>query len=109
MRGQVTADRIMQELARIGFADHTKVVKVEGGAVRISDTDDIPADVRPAIAEIGETCGKYGRSLKVRFHDKLAALKLMGDHVGMWKAPTPPPPGDEVQFEDGPPPTPAPP
>jgi phage terminase small subunit len=80
-RASVTADRVLQELARLGFADITEAISVTRGKVKIKDTKDLDPDLRAAIAEIRS--GRDGTVVK--FHDKVAALDKLGKHLGMWK------------------------
>lgn len=96
----VTIERIMAELARIGFSDITKAVQwgealairplssegeeldpiiVQG--VALVPSADLSPDVAAAISEVRKT--KEGISIK--FHDKVAALLNMGKHLGMFK------------------------
>lgn len=101
-RTLVTADRVVRELAKIGFADIRKVVKwtgnqpdmdVEGcedaeeveitaaNFVRLFDSAEIADDMAGAIAEVSQT--KDGM-IKVKLHDKQAALVNLGKHLGMF-------------------------
>lgn len=83
-RSQVTVDRVLLELSRIAFADTTLVAYVEGGRVKIRDTSELDADTRAAVAELSESRGKTN-TLKVRLHDKIKALELLGRHLAMFK------------------------
>ena len=76
----VSPERVLLELAAIGFADITDLAKVEAGRVVISNTDDVPGDTRKAIASIKE--GKYG--LEIKMADKVRALELMGKNLGLF-------------------------
>ncbi|BFH71224.1 terminase small subunit [Paenibacillus dendritiformis] len=106
-RTEITADRVLQELAKIGFANITDYLRVstservverntvtdaEGNetivpifdmvqSVELFDTDGIDRVKMDAVAEICET--KYGISLKL--HDKVSALEKIGRHLGMFK------------------------
>lgn len=97
-RTEVTQDMVMRELAKIGFADIRNVVRWgptelrvaaadEGGAteayhgLRLIGADQIDDATAAAIAEVSE--GREG--LKVKMHDKRAALVDMGRHLGMFK------------------------
>ncbi len=103
MRTNITQDQVIRELARIGFVDIRKVVQWTNGAagfdedraeetgeVRISvanfvslvPSDQIDAESAAAISEISQT--KDG-ALKVKLHDKRAALVDLGRHLGMFK------------------------
>lgn len=100
-RTEINQDRVLQELARIAFADSTDYVRIvstpfpttvvdEDGEVQqvlqnvqrveLVDTSRIPPDKRTAIASIKE--GKHGIELKL--YDKIRALELIGRHLGMY-------------------------
>lgn len=103
MRTNITQDQVLRELARIGFVDIRKVVQWTSGAsgfdeveaeetgeVRLSvanfvmlvPSDQIDAETAAAISEVSQT--KDG-ALKVKLHDKRAALVDLGRHLGMFK------------------------
>lgn len=101
-RTEVTQDKVLKELAKIGFANTTDYVNVtekeceenitdEDGKiigtkikryqfVEIYNTDELDEDKKSAIAEIKQ--GKDGIELKL--HDKVKTLELMGRHLGMF-------------------------
>ncbi len=80
-RVKVTADRVLTELARIGFSNVTDAIEIKRGKVKIRDTESLPEDVKAAIAEI--RAGREGTVVK--FHDKTAALEKLGKHLGLFK------------------------
>lgn len=103
MRAEITVQRVLTELGRIGFADMRKLLKWTGnqpnmnveeaedsGEVEISaanfvqlfDSDELDDDIAASISEISQT--KDG-ALKVKLHDKQAALVAIGRHLGMFK------------------------
>ena len=98
---EVTQERIVAELAKIGFSDIRKAVNwranvtamvedPDTGEQRLAVTnevaligsEDIDDDTAAAIAEISQT-DKGG--LKVKLHDKKGALVDLGKHLGMFK------------------------
>lgn len=103
-RTEITSDRVMQELAKIGFADIRKAVtwqtsliteedNPDGGDVAVVKnivtnnvqlvaSEDIDDDTAAAIAEISQNAQG---GLKIKLHDKRAALVDMGRHLGMFK------------------------
>lgn len=103
-RLDVTADRVLQELAKIGFSDIRKAVKwqsslvneednPEGGDiaviktivtnnVQLVDSDEIDDDTAAAVSEISQN---QGGGLKIKLHDKRAALVDIGKHLGMFR------------------------
>ena len=96
-RTEITQDKVLQELARIGFADIKDFVafRTEKTQVAVDDEGkpvigyDVVIDVKDSdrvdghcISEIGR--GKDG-SFKFKLHDKIAALDKMGKHLGVFK------------------------
>lgn len=101
-RTEITQDKVLKELAKIGFAnatDYARVVekeyleqvKDENGniiseipktykAVEIESTDNIDKDKQSAIA--GIKMGANG--IEVKLNDKVKALELIGRHLGMF-------------------------
>lgn len=110
-RTEVTADRVVQELAKIGFSDIRRLVQWEnvvldsdaggqveeeqedqahGGAlkrarkvtlVQLRGSDEIDDDAAAAVSEISQTA----QGVKVKLHDKRAALVDLGRHLGLFK------------------------
>lgn len=88
-RTEITQDRVLHELARIGFSDLSHYLRVttkrvqdfDVQEVEIFNTEDITPDDMKAVAEIKQT--KEGIALKL--HDKVAALEKIGRHLGMFK------------------------
>lgn len=81
-RTEITADRVLAELAAIAFADRTKISNIrENGEIAFTPTDNLSADVKKTIS--GIECGKYG--IKVSTCDKVKALELLGKHLGIFE------------------------
>lgn len=108
-RSTVTADRVLAELAKIGFSslsdvtdwgtkevafgfdedgkrlrpedigDATVVTYADAPFVKPINRDDLPPDIRAAVSEV--SLGRDG--FKIKMHDKGAALALMARHLGM--------------------------
>jgi len=95
VRTEITQDRVIAELAKIGFADIRKAVRWgEGIVVRnefgtpevVNDvaligSEQIDDDTAAAIAEICQTA----QGVKIKLHDKRAALIDIGRHIGMFR------------------------
>lgn len=95
-RTEITQDKVLAELAKIGFADIRKLVKwgegiavadPESGAIEIVNgisligSDQIDDATAASISEVSQT----NQGLKVKMHDKRAALVDIGKHLGMFK------------------------
>lgn len=100
-RTQITADRVLEEYAKIGFSNITDYLKISTRertivldgpdgltfdkdmmqGVDFYNTDEIDNDKMKAVAEIKQT--KEGIALKL--HDKKGALDSIARHLGMFK------------------------
>ena len=93
-RAEITIERTLLELAKIGYADIRKAVRW-GEGIAIKDADgneaisngvamldsaEIDDDTAAAIAEVAQTRD----GIKIKFHDKLGALEKIGKHLGMF-------------------------
>lgn len=82
-RSGLHADRVLEELARIAFSDMGDFADWSGDSVRLQPSTDV--DTR-CVVEVKETPLKVGgKALGIKLHDKVAALKLLGQHLGMFK------------------------
>ncbi len=99
-RAEVTVEQVVRELKLLGFSDIRKVVswrnelvtrtqKGEDGEpvmvlmprVTIVDADKISDEAAAAVAEVWQT---VNGALRVKLHDKHAALVSIGKHLGMF-------------------------
>lgn len=76
---QVSAQRIIEELASVGFSNVADVAEIEDGQLRINDTIDNDDRANAAISEISVIGGKTN----LKMHDKVKALQLLGKYHGM--------------------------
>lgn len=81
-RTGINQDRVVEELAKIGFVKLTDIVDTKG---RIRDTakeEDLACieSIKYKVSEAGESIEQ-----EVRIASKLKALELLGKHLGMWK------------------------
>jgi len=94
-RTEITQDKVLSELAKIGFADIRKavqwgsdlqVIDQETGETAIAngvslvDSAKIDSDTAAAISEISQTA----QGIKIKLHDKRAALVDIGRHLGIF-------------------------
>jgi phage terminase small subunit len=84
-RTEVTADRVVQELARIAFVDFRQIATWgPGGGVVLISSDELTDDEAAIVAEVSETTTETGGSLRIKRYDKIKALELLGKHLGMF-------------------------
>jgi phage terminase small subunit len=89
-RTQVTADRVVQELAKVGFSDMRRFARWGADGVTLLESEALDPDAAACVAEVSQTNSATGGSLKFKLHDKVTSLKLLGQHVGMFKGDTDP-------------------
>ena len=99
-RAEVTVEQVVRELKLIGFSDIRKVVswrnelvtRTEKGEddepvmvlmprVTIVDADKMSDEAAAAVAEVSQT---VNGALRVKMHDKHAALVSLGKHLGLF-------------------------
>jgi len=80
-RTQITADRVLRELARIAFADIRSFTERDGSALTAKSLAALSDDDSAAIAEMSGTDGK---TFKVKLHDKKHALDKIARHLGLY-------------------------
>lgn len=92
-RTQINADRVLQELARIGFADIRNLFEWDERRAAFVPSRELTEDQAAAISEINsETLVSRDENgqprakikLKLKTYDKVAALRDIGKHLGMF-------------------------
>jgi len=77
---EISAERVLGELARIAFADMREVATWNGGRVTLKDSAALSDDAAAAIVEVTE--GQHG--VRVKLADKRAALVDLGKRLSLW-------------------------
>lgn len=91
-RTQITADRVLQEYARIGFSDIRKLYKEDGTLKMPNELDD---DIAAALSgiDVTEEWGfdedgnrtRTGETKKVKMYNKQGALDSLAKHLGLFE------------------------
>jgi len=92
-RLEITQERVVAELARIGFANMLDYMTIGVDGDAFVDLSGLTEDQAAAISEIVVEDFKDGRGkdardvrkVKFKLHDKKAALLQLGKHLGMFK------------------------
>jgi phage terminase small subunit len=90
-RTEITQDRVLSELAKLGFYDIRNAVRWGGAPKDLGDgemvypvemvpSEDMDDSTAAAITEVSLTA----QGVKIKMADKLAALEKMGKHLGMF-------------------------
>ena len=85
-RTEVTADRVLRELANIAFADTRRLYREDGSFKSPGELDDRTASALAGI-DTEERDGEDGYrayTRKVKQWDKVKALELLGKHLGLY-------------------------
>lgn len=89
-RTEITQDKALKELGRLGFSDIRKYFKDDGSLKNITDLDD---DAAAAVASVevdelfdgsGKDRVQIGFTKKFKFWDKNSALEKIGKHLKMF-------------------------
>lgn len=80
-RIELSQDLVVQELAKIAFANISDVASWDGAQVAVKDSESLSKTALSAVSSVA--AGQYGVTL--RMHDKRAALVDLGKHLGMFK------------------------
>jgi len=97
-RTGITVDRVLEEIAKIGFAD---IREIFTAGDKLRSIADLPDDIAAAVQSIevavrppglaGDDGFKEGELVyKIRLSDKLKGLELLGRHLGMFNSKTGP-------------------
>lgn len=89
-KAEITAERVLTELARLGFMDPRKLFTESGNLRSIHDLPDevaaciasVEVVTKPGVDEDGEKTVE--RVHKIRFWDKRGALDLLGRHLALF-------------------------
>jgi len=92
-RTEITADRVLKELGRIGFANMDDYMRVTPEGDPYIDLSNLDRDQTAALSEIQTEDYTDGRGedardvrrVKVKFYDKISALEKIGKHLGMFR------------------------
>lgn len=94
-RTEITADKVLKELALIGFSNMKRYAKWSGEGAYFYDSDELSEDQSAAIAEVtSKKTTRKGKDdddeietveIKLKLHDKKGALVDIGRHLGMFK------------------------
>lgn len=90
-RTEITADRVLQEYAKIAFFDPRRLYRDDGQPVDITELDDDTAgaiaglEVLDEFSGSGEDRTQIGFTKKYKIADKVRALDSVARHLGMFK------------------------
>lgn len=84
-RTNITQDRVIIELKRIALSNMADFARWDGNTVNLKESDSLSRAKTAAVQEISEVVTEAGGRTKIKHHDKIRALELLGRHLGMFK------------------------
>lgn len=86
VRTTITQQKVLEELAKIGFANYGDFIEIDEEGRTTVDVKKLTKDQLAAISEMQVDTTKDGRQrVRVKLHDKRAALMDIGKHLGMFR------------------------
>lgn len=89
-RTEITADRVVQEMAKVGFASMRQFIRIDTDGQPQIDLTETEADALDALSEVStETvlegeAGTKVRKTRIKLHDKMKALQALAEHTGVY-------------------------
>ena len=84
-RTRITADKVLRELACIAFSDLRDYASWGPAGFVLKDSTRLPFGKSRCVALVAQSrTANGGESIRFKLHDKIAALKLLGEHLGLW-------------------------
>lgn len=84
-RTEITADAVIQELAAVGFARVDEYLSWGQNGLELKTSQNLTSQQLSAVSEVSETPNRHGKVVRFKLHDKLRALELLGQHLGIFK------------------------
>lgn len=73
--------RIIEELSRIAFADPRELMRWGPGGVELAESSTLSPEAAAGVSEVSEGRGGV---IRLKKHDKVKALELLGRHFGLF-------------------------
>lgn len=83
-RVEITQDRVLLELARLAFSDLREFSEWGPQGVGMKNSDELDDHAAACVQEVTKTATTSGYNTKFKLHDKCPALKMLGEHLGMY-------------------------
>lgn len=84
-RVNVTAERVLEELAVVAFSDLKDHVDQGKTGTKLKLFEDMPGGASRALEAVSESRGPGGDRVAVKLHDKMKALDKLCQHLGICK------------------------
>jgi phage terminase small subunit len=85
VKTEITAEKVLQEYAKIAFSNIGEFVDWNNGGIILKPSEELTKDQLACVSEVSESKTKFDTTVKFKLHDKLNALQKLGDHLGIFK------------------------
>lgn len=83
-RTGITQDRVLNELAKIGFSNMDDFVMWGRKGINLRESNELSREDAACVQEVSESITEYGSTTKIKLYDKKSALELIGKHIGLF-------------------------
>ncbi|RJO61066.1 MAG: terminase small subunit [Dehalococcoidia bacterium] len=80
----ITADKVLQEIAKLGFSNMKDFAEWSSGGIKLKDSTELTPEQMACVAELSETTTQFGGTVRFKLHDKLGALDRLGRHLKLF-------------------------
>jgi phage terminase small subunit len=81
----ISKEKVLAELAKIAFADAGDYFDWGPDGVTVKNKSELTAEQRVVVSEVSQTVTEKGGTIRVKLHDKRAALVDLGKHLGIFR------------------------
>lgn len=85
IKTEITAEKVLQEYAKIAFSNIGEFVDWNNGGIILKPSSELTKEQLACVSEVSESKTKFDTTVKFKLHDKLNALHKLGDHLGIFK------------------------
>lgn len=84
-KNEITVERVIGELAKIAFGNKRDLMRWGPDGVTLLSSEGITDDAAAMVQSVEESTSLNGGSIKLKTHDKVKALELLGRHLGVFE------------------------
>lgn len=81
---KITIEELLEELIPIAKQDMADFVDWNESGVTLKDSSTLPEGKTKLVAEVTQVMNEHGGTTKFKLHDKLGAIKLLGQYLKMF-------------------------
>jgi len=83
-RLEISQDRVLLELAKLAFSDLRTFTGWGPTGIQMKDSDELEEHDSACVQEVSLHSTNSGYNMRFKLHDKCPAIKMLGQHLGMF-------------------------